>query len=62
MIYHTRNRSNDTTESQGEKKDVLMLVFSTSKDVLMLIFSSSLKNTGLIKMWSLKSLAMLKCI
>ena len=46
MIYHTRNRSNDTTGSQGEKKDVLMLVFSTSKDVLMLIFSSSLKKHG----------------
>ena len=46
MIYYTRNRSNDTTESQGEKKDVLMLIFSTSKDVLMLIFSPSLKKHG----------------
>ena len=29
MIYNTRNWSNDTTESQKEKKTVLMLIFST---------------------------------
>ena len=46
MIYNTRNRSNDTTESQKEKKTCLNAhngVYSWSK------------------MWSLKSLAMLKC-
>ena len=29
MIYNTRNGSNDTTESQKEKRPVLMLIFST---------------------------------
>ena len=29
MIYNTRNRSNDTTESQKEKTPVLMQIFST---------------------------------
>ena len=29
MIYNTRNRNNDTTESQKEKRSVLMLIFST---------------------------------
>ena len=29
MIYNNRNRSNDTTESQKEKRPVLMLIFST---------------------------------
>ena len=29
MTYKTRNRSNDTRESQKEKKPVLMLIFST---------------------------------
>ena len=29
MIYNTRNRSNDTTESQKEKRPVFMLIFST---------------------------------
>ena len=29
MIYNTRNRSNDKTESQKEKRPVLMLIFST---------------------------------
>ena len=29
MIYNTRNRSNDATESQKEKRPVLMLIFST---------------------------------
>ena len=28
MIHDTRNRSKDTTESQKEKKPVLMLIFS----------------------------------
>ena len=28
MIYNTRNRSNDTTESQKEKKDLLQCSFS----------------------------------
>ena len=30
MISSTRNWSNDTTDSQKEKKHVLMLIFSTS--------------------------------
>ena len=29
MIYNTRNRSNNTTESQKEKRPDLMLIFST---------------------------------
>ena len=29
MIYNTRNWRNDTTESQKEKKAILMLIFST---------------------------------
>ena len=29
MIYNTRNRSNDTTKSQNEKRPVLMVIFST---------------------------------
>ena len=29
MIYNTGNRRNDTTESQKEKKPVLMLIFTT---------------------------------
>ena len=29
MIYNTRNQSNNTTESQKEKRPVLMLLFST---------------------------------
>ena len=28
MIYNARNRSNDTTESQKEKRPDLMLIFS----------------------------------
>ena len=28
MIYNTRNRSNDTTETLKEKKPDLMLIFS----------------------------------
>ena len=28
MIYNTRNRSDDTTESQEEKRPVLILIFS----------------------------------
>ena len=29
MIYNTRNPSNDTTESQKEKRPVLMFIFNT---------------------------------
>ena len=29
MIYNTRNRSNDKTESQEEKRPALMLISST---------------------------------
>ena len=47
MIYNTRNRSNDTTESQKEKKTVLMLNLKA-------VYYWN-------KMWPLKSLAMLKC-
>ena len=48
MIFNTRNRSNDTTESQKEKNTCFYAYFQS-------------KITGLIKMWSLKSLAVLKC-
>ena len=51
MIYNTRNRSNDTTESQKEKNPCFSAHF---------LYSQS-KITGLNKMRSLKSLAMLKC-
>ena len=51
MIYNTRNRSNDTTESQKEKKTCFNAHFQYSQS----------KITGLNKMWSLKRLAMLKC-
>ena len=51
MIYNTRNRRNDTTESQKEKK----ICFNAHSQ-----YSQS-KITGLNKMWSLKSLAMLRC-
>ena len=51
MIYNTRHRSKDATESQNEKKTCFNAHFQYSQ----------LKITGLDKMWSLKSLAMLKC-
>ena len=51
MIYNTRNRSNDITESQKEKKTCLNAHFQYSQS----------KITGLNKMWSLKNLAMLQC-
>ena len=47
MIYNTRNRSNDTTESQKEKKKVKLNC------------PMYRKQTNL--MWSLKSLVTLKC-
>ena len=50
MIYKTRNRSNDTAESQKEKKARFNAHF---------LYSQS-KITELNKMWSLKRLAMLK--
>ena len=31
MIYNTRNWSNDTTESQKEKRPILMLILSIVK-------------------------------
>ena len=51
MIYNSRNRSNDTTESQKEKKTCFNANFKCSQS----------KVTGLNKMWLLESLAMLKC-
>ena len=51
MIFNTRNRSNDTTESQKEKKISFNARFQYSQS----------KITGLNKTWSLKSLAMLQC-
>ena len=51
MIYNTRNRSNDKTESQKEKKTSFNAYFQYSQS----------KITGINKMWSLKRLAMLKC-
>ena len=51
MIYNTRNRSNDTTESQKEKKTCFNAHFQHSQSNTM----------GLNKVWSLKSLVMLKC-
>ena len=51
MIYNTRNRINDTTESQKEKKTCFNIHF---------LYSQS-KITVLNKMWSLRNLAMLKC-
>ena len=44
MIYNTRNRSNDTTESQKEKNTCFNAHFRYSQS----------KITGLNKMWSLK--------
>ena len=51
MIYNARNRGNDATESQKERKTCFNAHFQYSQS----------KFTGLNKMWSLKSLAMLKC-
>ena len=51
MIYNTRNRSSDATESQKEKKTCFNPHFQYSQSKIM----------GLNKMWSLKSLTMLKC-
>ena len=51
MIYNTRDRSNDTTESQKEKKTCFNDNFQYSQS----------KITELNKMWSLRSLAMFKC-
>ena len=51
MIYNTRNRSNDATKSQKEKRTCFNAHFQCSQS----------KITGLNNMWSLKSLAMLKC-
>ena len=50
MIYNNRNRSNDITESQKEKRRFdAHFQYSQSKI------------TGLSKMWSLKGLVILKC-
>ena len=57
MIYNTRNRSNDTTESQKEKNTCFNAHFRCSQSKIM-------DNTDVYpsnKMWSLKSLAKLKC-
>ena len=50
MIYNTRNRSNDATESQKEKKNCFNAHFQYSQS----------KITRLNKMRSFKSFAMLK--
>ena len=50
MIYNIRNRSNDATESQKEKKTCFNAHFQYSQS----------KITGLNKVWSLKRLAILK--
>ena len=51
MIYNTRNRSNNTTESQKEKKTCFKAHIQYSQS----------KITELNRIWSLKSLTMLKC-
>ena len=51
MICNARNRSNDTTECQKEKKTCFNAYFQYSRSNI----------TGLNQMWSLKRLAMLKC-
>ena len=51
MIYNTRDWSNDTTESQKEKKTCFNANFQSSQS----------KITELNKMWSLRNLAMFKC-
>ena len=51
MIYNTRNRRNDATECQKEKKTCFNVHFQYSQS----------KITGLNKTWLLKSLAMWKC-
>ena len=62
MIHNTRNQSSDTTESQKEKKPILMLIFSTaSQEYPMYSKQTNLKGIySWNKMWPLKSLAMLK--
>ena len=62
MIHNTRNQSNDATESQKEKKPILMLIFSTaSQEYSMYIKQTNLKGVySWNKRWPLKSLAMLK--
>ena len=55
MIYNTKSRSNDTTESQKEKKICFNVQYSQSK---------KMDNKGvyfLNKMWPLESLPKLKC-
>ena len=51
MIFNTRNRSNDATKSQKEKKTSFNAHFQHSQS----------KITGLNKIWPLKSLGMLQC-
>ena len=51
MIYNTRNRSNDTSESQKEKNTCFNAQLQYNQS----------KITELSKMCSLQSLAMLKC-
>ena len=51
IIHNTRNRSNDTTESQKEKKTCFNAHFQYCQSRI----------TELNRMWSLKSLAMFKC-
>ena len=51
IIHNTRNRSNDTTESQKEKKTCFNAHFQYCQ----------LRIMELNRMWSLKSLAMFKC-
>ena len=56
MIYNTRNRSNDTTESQKEKNDVFYCSYRRKVKLDCAIYNKQAN-----KMWSLKSLVTLKC-
>ena len=53
MIYNTRHRSKDATESQNEKKTCFNAHFQYSR--------SKISTVGKKKVQSVKSLAMLKC-
>ena len=56
MIYNTRNLSNDTTESQKEKKDLFHCKCRRKVKLDCTVHSNQTN-----KMWSLKCLVILKC-
>ena len=56
MIYNTRNLSNDTTESQKEKKDLFQCKCRRKVKLDCTVHSNQTN-----KMWSLKCLRILKC-